>query len=90
MTQSPRKAAKAWYKKAREDAECLICGEDHPAVLEFHHRDPKTKVASISRMVKEGRPLKEIFEEAAKCDILCANDHRKVHWQWKQERELNQ
>ena len=85
---SAHKIAKTWYKKAREDASCSVCGEDHPAVLEFHHRDPSQKVASISRMVKEGRPLADIFAEAAKCDIVCANDHKIIHWNWKIEREL--
>jgi hypothetical protein len=88
-TKSPRKIAKEWYKHFRYNSKCSICGEAHPATLEFHHRDPKTKIDSVSNMVKQGRPLTEIFKEAQKCDILCANDHRKIHWQWKQERELD-
>jgi hypothetical protein len=84
-----KKLAKEWYDNIRYNSVCMICGEGHPATLEFHHREPELKVASISKMVKEGMPLKTIFDEAAKCDILCANDHKKIHCQWKQEREFD-
>lgn len=85
---SAKKLAREWYDNIRYTSKCQQCGEAHPATLEFHHREPKDKVASVSKMVKEGRSLTEIMNEAAKCDILCANDHRKIHWQWKQEKEL--
>ena len=54
---------------------CLICKEAEPVALDFHHLDP-TK--------KDGTPfqqhsVKKALEEAAKCVILCANCHRKVH-----------
>jgi len=56
---------------------CVICGEKHPAALSFHHKRPETKKAAISSMA--GKPRREIAEEIAKCAILCANCHVKVH-----------
>ena len=58
---------------------CVDCGETHPACLDFHHRDPKQKSFSIG---KEGVKFSKerILAEIAKCDVLCANCHRKRHW----------
>jgi hypothetical protein len=74
-------AARAWYKATKNEFNCMSgCGEDNPAVLEFHHRQKETKEATISSMVKSGVPLFDIRKEAAKCDILCKNCHAKVHF----------
>ena len=55
---------------------CAHCGENHPAVLELHHLDPKVKDFNPSDA--SGRKL--FYEEADKCIVLCANCHRKVHY----------
>lgn len=59
---------------------CKSCGlVDCPAVYDFHHRDPSTKEFSIAKLC--GRPWNKILEaELQKCDLLCANCHRKVHY----------
>ena len=58
---------------------CIRCGETHPACLDFHHRDGKTtkegNIAEIRRF-----SYARIYAEIAKCDVLCANCHRKHHW----------
>lgn len=56
---------------------CQICGEDHPAVLDFHHKDPNDKDANISKMNSRSK----IIEESKKCIVLCSNCHRKLHWE---------
>lgn len=56
---------------------CVNCGEDNPVLLEFDHIDQKTKLDTISRMVKNGYSKIKVFEEIAKCQVLCANCHRK-------------
>lgn len=56
---------------------CVDCGETDPPVLEFDHRDATTKEQGISQMVSKLRPLKHIQEEIAKCDVRCANCHRR-------------
>jgi hypothetical protein len=60
--------------------ECKQCGESHISCLVFHHRNPKEKNFTIAKMVS-GKMKKElILEEIKKCDVLCANCHRKLHW----------
>jgi len=59
---------------------CKKCGENHPACLDFHHRSGSKKEEGLSVMVNNLRPLKIILKEIEKCDVLCANCHRKLHW----------
>lgn len=59
---------------------CLRCGENHPAVLDFHHRDPSKKSLGIAKMVCLGYSVKRIKFEIEKCDVLCSNCHRKEHF----------
>ena len=54
---------------------CPFCGEKEPVALDFHHRDPDVKDGSVRRQTS----LKRVQAEAAKCVVLCANCHRKVH-----------
>ena len=56
---------------------CMYCGEKHPACLDFHHRDRTTKEGHIGEFRKFG--LQRVLAEIAKCDVLCANCHRKHH-----------
>lgn len=56
---------------------CGQCGETDPIVLEFDHRDPSLKITEVCTMVGGGWGLQKIEEEIAKCDILCANCHRR-------------
>jgi hypothetical protein len=63
------------YKKQNP---CHFCGESEPACLDFHHRDPKEKKFKLSDGA--GRiSMNRVKEEIAKCILLCANCHRKVH-----------
>ncbi len=59
------------------DKKCANCPESDPIVLEFDHRNPKTKLGNISEMVSSGLSWKRILEEIDKCDILCSNCHKK-------------
>lgn len=62
---------------------CIDCGENNPVVLEFDHRCDKIK--NISILVHAGQSLTSIKKEVAKCDIRCANCHRKktaVDFNW--------
>jgi hypothetical protein len=53
---------------------CLDCGNDDPLVLEFDHRSDKE--FHISEM--PGRhSIARIKAEVAKCDVRCANCHKK-------------
>ena len=55
---------------------CVDCGEPDPRVLEFDHVSGE-KVMNISTMVHAGVPLARIKEEILKCQVRCANCHRR-------------
>lgn len=63
---------------------CSQCGYNKSlAALEFHHPDG-SKDYQVSEMLldatgKNGKFLRAVQEEAAKCIILCANCHREFH-----------
>jgi transposase len=54
---------------------CALCGfDEHVAILQFHHRDPRTKLHGIAE-AGATRSLSRAREEAKKCVLLCANCH---------------
>ena len=55
---------------------CKICGETDPVVLEFDHRERDEKLDSISVLTGTAS-LMRLQEEVSKCDVLCANCHRR-------------
>ena len=59
------------------DVPCADCeARFAPCAMEFDHRDPREKVRGVTRMI--GRASAErILAEVDKCDIVCANCHRK-------------
>lgn len=74
---SSRKRKKEWLDTQK--TQCSKCGESHVACLDFHHRDPSTKEMLLSVAVSH-RSVETLKAEVAKCDILCANCHRILHW----------
>jgi hypothetical protein len=54
---------------------CTDCGETDPIVLDFDHQ--RDKVKEISQMVKDRDSLEMIEKEMKKCEVRCANCHRK-------------
>jgi len=76
-----------WLENVKKNLKCSICKEDHPAVIVFHHRNPKQKKTRISRMISGGYSLKTILEEIAKCDALCMNCHFKLHAKLRREKK---
>lgn len=62
-------------------AQGCACGEDHPAALDLHHRDPSTKhdKLRVKRRSIQDLTFAELAAELAKCDVICANCHRKAH-----------
>ena len=57
-----------------------MCGENHPACLDFHHKDKKDKSFNVAIMASSGYSIEKIKEEIAKCIVLCSNCHRKEHY----------
>lgn len=56
---------------------CKSCGESDPVVLEFDHRDPKDKEFCISNGLRNVPSVERFKLEMSKCDVLCANCHRR-------------
>ncbi len=56
---------------------CVDCGETDIVVLEFDHRDRNTKVRAVANLIHDGASLDKLKSEIAKCDIRCANCHRR-------------
>ncbi len=59
-----------------ESHPCITCGETDPIVLDFDHRDSSTKIKAISHMMAFAG-TDTIKAEIAKCDVRCANCHRR-------------
>lgn len=55
---------------------CIDCGESDPVVLEFDHVTDN-KSADVSYMVGQGMRWERIELEIAKCQVRCANCHRR-------------
>lgn len=54
---------------------CVDCGETDPIVLEFDH--VSDKIDSVSRMIYDSYSLESLEKEIAKCEVRCANCHRR-------------
>ena len=80
-----RRYSKAWKDQA--GGRCTKCGYDKcPAALDFHHRDPGTKLFQIAIKMSQcdpesyqSRMSQQVRAEMQKCDLLCANCHREEH-----------
>ena len=68
-----------WLQNLKGQLACKGCGEDDSRCLDFHHRDPKKKSGSIGNAIRQGWSRRRILDEIKKCDVLCANCHRKKH-----------
>ncbi|SRR5258706_16097250 len=55
---------------------CIDCNEDDPIVLEFDHVRGK-KFKPVSELVGGGYSWNFIEKEIQKCDVRCANCHRR-------------
>lgn len=63
---------------------CKRCGYDKcQAAFDFHHRDPSEKEFTLAHL-KTTAFNDKIKKELDKCDLLCANCHREVHWEEKE------
>ena len=66
-----------WFYDIKSELKCERCGFDHPAALDFHHKDPTQKSFGISANKHIGK--EKVLEEIKKCKVLCANCHRIEH-----------
>jgi hypothetical protein len=74
-----KRALKKEIEDYKKQQQCKNCGMSDYRCLDFHHT--RDKEFSIGIAVSAGIALDKIFEEIAKCDVLCANCHRIVHYE---------
>jgi hypothetical protein len=72
-----RQTAKEYVWDYMSTHPCVSCGESDPHVLEFHHVRGE-KVVEVSRLIGRGPSLEKLKAEIEKCDVLCANCHRRL------------
>ena len=64
---------------------CARCHRVHDwRMLDFHHIDSGTKYGDISRIVSNGT-WKQLFNEIAKCAVLCRNCHARHQYGQKRQ-----
>ncbi len=54
---------------------CIDCKETDLRVLEFDHK--RDKLVAVSSLIRRRRPLQIIKDEIEKCEVRCANCHRR-------------
>jgi len=72
------------YAEYKKGLKCQECGESHLACLEHHHRNPDDKEFQIGHAAGNSS-MKRLMKEIAKCDVLCTNCHRKLHYNLKEK-----
>jgi hypothetical protein len=77
QTAARREACRKWFYELK------YCSENHIACLDFHHINKKEKVTEVSNALRRGWAIDRIKTEIDKCEIVCSNCHRKLHWEEK-------
>lgn len=69
---------KTWFIEYKQTLKCSKCGDARHYVLDFHHK-AEDKLHEVSVMyAKYSRTT--LLREIAKCEVLCANCHRELHY----------
>ena len=86
-----RQAYKTLYGRERKErlillkgGKCKICGveynKENSAIFDFHHRDKESREFRLNTTTLINIGMDKILEEAEKCDLLCSNCHRLLHF----------
>lgn len=60
---------------------CEKCGyHENYAALEFHHINPDNKKFQLDSRHLSNTSMDLIIEEAKKCQLLCSNCHKEIHY----------
>jgi hypothetical protein len=70
-----RARIRAYIKDYLKANPCVDCGEADPVILEFDH--VRDKDFNISDATRKGVSINKLRDEIAKCEVRCANCHRK-------------
>ena len=75
-TKETRGKIRQWLLEYLRSHPCVDCGETDPVILEFDHVRGK-KEFNIGAASSKAISLRRVIEEVSKCDVRCANCHRK-------------
>ncbi|MFA5368967.1 MAG: hypothetical protein WC303_03130 [Candidatus Paceibacterota bacterium] len=78
-----KKSIMEWFIEIKKDLKCSKCGEDRYWILDFHHINPNEKDIDVSSLLNTANK-KRILNEIKKCTVYCANCHRDLHFQERQ------
>ena len=63
---------------------CKICGieatKGNIAIFDFHHKNPDEKEFNLGQNTIGNRSFESVKREAMKCELLCSNCHRMLHF----------
>lgn len=77
-----RKEIQLDISKIKNRSSCFLCGwKDVPDILQYHHKDKKTKKFNIVKSSFGSYSWETIKKEIEKCILLCPNCHFKLHYQ---------
>jgi len=80
MSSDIKRLRRSLYLKQEHNYICEVCMEEYPEeVLEFHHPDPNEKELGLKASNWTKKNLKNVLDEADKCNVLCSNCHRLEH-----------
>jgi hypothetical protein len=75
-----RRRGKKWLRRLWQylaEHPCVDCGECDPVVLDCDHVDRTRKRTSVSFLARSGYPWSTVLAEIEKCQVRCANCHRR-------------
>lgn len=76
-TKAQRRVNQEWVAGYLLDRHCVDCGENDIRCLDFDHRPETQKHKDIAKLVYSAASLARIQSEIEKCDVRCANCHRR-------------
>ncbi len=68
-----------WVSNYKAKKGCCKCYENDPVALDFHHKDKTLKEGNIGTIITTWSE-KKLKKEIDKCIVICANCHRKLHY----------
>lgn len=72
-----REIKRQWICEYLIENPCVDCGEADILVLEFDHRGDEPKRKDVVVMINSTYSLAAVQAEVAKCDVRCANCHKR-------------
>jgi hypothetical protein len=79
QTKAQRTRNQEFVRSFLSEHPCVDCGESDIVVLEFDHQRDKTQ--EVCELARNGVSLQTLKNEIEKCDVVCANCHKRRTYQ---------